>query len=333
MLLAQIARQASSSTRSCSTDWASPPPAQEVLHGQVGERLRGSLQRRNGGGVPVGGQQGEAVEQQVEGARAPGRGGSAGRRGRSRRRRPLQRRARRGPPLPRRPGRSRARAPGRTARAAWPRSAAAEAASLPRPDAKATLAAHQIHAGALEPVERSGFGRGRQLERCRRTRRPGSSPAPRSASAPRAAPDRRELGGSLRNAAAAATPPRACARPAERSSSAATSSSGPGVARARCQARRSGSVSATVARPAHGARGAVVGGGRAIGGGPDERVRELDAPAQLEQPAVLRRARRREVDPERPAARCSSTGSPRGSAAAVRTSSRVSDGSSWRRRT
>ena len=44
----------------------------------------------------------------------------------------------------------------------------------------------------------------------------------------------------------------------------------------------------------------VVRGGRAVGGGPDERVRELDAPAQLEQPAVLRRAGRREVDPERP---------------------------------
>ena len=41
-------------------------------------------------------------------------------------------------------------------------------------------------------------------------------------------------------------------------------------------------------------------GGRAVGGGPDQRVRELDAPAQLEQPAVLGRARCREVDPERP---------------------------------
>jgi hypothetical protein len=41
-------------------------------------------------------------------------------------------------------------------------------------------------------------------------------------------------------------------------------------------------------------------GGRAVGGGPDQRVRELDAPAQLEQPAVLCRARCREVDPESP---------------------------------
>ena len=44
----------------------------------------------------------------------------------------------------------------------------------------------------------------------------------------------------------------------------------------------------------------VVGGCRAIGGGPDERVRELDAPAQFEQPAVLCRARGRDVDPQRP---------------------------------
>ena len=44
----------------------------------------------------------------------------------------------------------------------------------------------------------------------------------------------------------------------------------------------------------------VVGGGRAVGGGPDQRVRELDPPAQLEQPAVLCRTRRREVDPEHP---------------------------------
>jgi hypothetical protein len=49
------------------------------------------------------------------------------------------------------------------------------------------------------------------------------------------------------NAAAAASPPRACARSADCSSSAATSSSGPGAAWARCQARRSGSTSGSVA--------------------------------------------------------------------------------------
>ena len=45
-----------------------------------------------------------------------------------------------------------------------------------------------------------------------------------------------------RKAAPAARPPRACARSAERSSSAATSSSSPAVACARCHARRSGSA-------------------------------------------------------------------------------------------
>ena len=82
----------------------------------------------------------------------------------------------------------------------------------------------------------------------RRTRRPGGWPARPPARARRGAPDRRSARRQRwRNAAAAASPPRACARPADRSSSAATSSLGPGVARARCQARRSGSVSGSVA--------------------------------------------------------------------------------------
>ena len=57
-----------------------------------------------------------------------------------------------------------------------------------------------------------------------------------------------------RNAAAAAMPPRPCARPAERISSAATSSSGAVAACARCQARRSGSARGRWRRPAHGGR-------------------------------------------------------------------------------
>jgi len=44
----------------------------------------------------------------------------------------------------------------------------------------------------------------------------------------------------------------------------------------------------------------VIRGGGAIGGGPDQRVRELDPPAHLEQPDVLGRGRRGQVDPERP---------------------------------
>ena len=50
-----------------------------------------------------------------------------------------------------------------------------------------------------------------------------------------------------RNAAAAARPPRACARPADCSSSAATGSLGPAAAVARCHARRSGSTLRSVA--------------------------------------------------------------------------------------
>ena len=49
------------------------------------------------------------------------------------------------------------------------------------------------------------------------------------------------------NAAAAASPPRALARPADCSRASAMSSSGPGLPRARCHARRSGSTSGSVA--------------------------------------------------------------------------------------
>ena len=87
-----------------------------------------------------------------------------------------------------------------------------------------------------------------------------------------------------RNAAAAASPPRAWARLADRSSSAATRSLGPGVARARCQTRRSGSVSGSVASAsARCTRWRISLRGRAIGGGSDERMRELDARPDLEQ--------------------------------------------------
>ena len=44
---------------------------------------------------------------------------------------------------------------------------------------------------------------------------------------------------------------------------------------------------------------AVVGGGRAVGGGADEWVCELDAPTDVEQPGVHRRAGRSQVDAER----------------------------------
>ncbi len=103
-----------------------------------------------------------------------------------------------------------------------------------------------------------------------------------------------------RKAAAAAMPPRACARPAERSSSAATSSSGPEVARARCQARRSGSLSGIGRigeRTVHAV--AVLCRRRSVGGRSHERMRELDPAADREQPGVDRRVDSRHVDLER----------------------------------
>jgi len=103
-----------------------------------------------------------------------------------------------------------------------------------------------------------------------------------------------------RNAAAAATPPRL--RPASRAFQLSGDlligpQGGPGP------------VPGLPVRvgPGHGGLGQrpvyaapVFRGGRAVGGGPDQRVRELDSPAELEQPAVLCRARRRQVDPEHP---------------------------------
>ena len=53
--------------RAC--DRGHPAPPQDVLHGDIDERLRCGLQHRSGDGVSLGGQQREAVEQEVEGTR------------------------------------------------------------------------------------------------------------------------------------------------------------------------------------------------------------------------------------------------------------------------
>ena len=47
-----------------------PAPPQDILHRDVGKRCRCPLQHRSRGGVPVGAQQGEPVEQQVERTRS-----------------------------------------------------------------------------------------------------------------------------------------------------------------------------------------------------------------------------------------------------------------------
>ena len=160
----------------------------------------------------------------------------------------LRRGLRRRTPRPMRSGRSGARVPGRTARAASRPSAAAAERRCRQPEAKATSAAQQIRPA------RVGTRRAAPASAVATSPRAASNaPAWKLACAAASARSARRAGSTVsatarcRNAAAAATPPRACARPAERSSSAATSSSGPGVAWARCQARRSGSVSGSVA--------------------------------------------------------------------------------------
>ena len=199
------------------------------------------------------------------------------------------------PPRPTPPGRSRGpdlRSNGSSALAAIISSGGSVASEA---RGEGDMGPHQVDAGALELVERPGLGSAQQCRARRRTRRRGDWPARPSAPARRAAPDRRSMrprvGGTRRRRRA---PPRACARPAERSSSSATSSLGPGVARARCQARRSGSVSGSVASaraPMHAVT--VVVGRRTVGGGSDERMRELDACPDLDQPGFHRRVRRR----------------------------------------
>ena len=102
-----------------------------------------------------------------------------------------------------------------------------------------------------------------------------------------------------RNAAAAARPPRRCARSAECAISAATASSGVAVACARCQARRSGSRTGSVAvgeRPVHVAP--VARCRRAVDRRADERMREAHARAELDQPGVLGRPAGLAADPE-----------------------------------
>ena len=99
-----------------------------------------------------------------------------------------------------------------------------------------------------------------------------------------------------RNAAAAASPPRPCARSAERAISAATASSGVAVACARCHARRSGSsdrVGRVGERPVHVAAVARV--RRAVDRRADERMRKRTRKPSSINPAASagRRPRRR----------------------------------------
>ena len=121
-------------------------------------------------------------------------------------------------------------------------------ASLPASRGEGELRAQPLQPGALQLVERPSS---RQPPAA--SEPPSGAPASCLACAAVSSRWARRAGSGVslaarsRNAAAAARPPRARARSAERSSSAATSSSGASVAWARCQARRSGSSSGSVA--------------------------------------------------------------------------------------
>jgi hypothetical protein len=121
----------------------------------------------------------------------------------------------------------------------------------------------------------------------------------RQARAARGALDRASVRPSALGTRAAASPPRACARPAERSSSAATSSSWPWVACARCQARRSGSRSGSVTSantPVHALP--IKRGRRAVCRRSHQRMTEAHAGADREQLCSRSRLQRRHRDPE-----------------------------------
>ena len=321
---AVVVPQASSPPASPASPSAAPPPRRP----RARERGDRAPQHGRRGGAPVGEDQRQAVQQQVaRSAAVPAGRARPPRRGRRRAGcRPRSPAGRRTAPRPTRRGTCRARAARRASRASSPPGAAAagrrrrgSGRTRPRP--------------AADP---RGPARARRAARPRRppaARGPTSNaPAPRLAWAAASARSARRAGSPVsatarcRNAAAAARPPRACARPAERSSSRATSSSGPAAAAARCHARRSGSTSRSVAsrqrqvgRPAL-RRAAPTGTRPSAPSG----WRNVTRSPSASSPSVASTAE--SAIPRRSQARCRSSGSPTGSAAATSSSRRASLG-------
>ena len=158
-----------------------------------------------------------------------------------------------------------------------------------------------------------------------------NAPAPRLAWAASSALSARRPGSPVsaaarrRNAAAAAWPPRAFARPAESSSSRATSSSGSATEAARCHARRSGSTFRSVTCAS--AKWAARRSGASADPYTAERAsgwRNVTRSSTDSNPSVASTAT--SVIPSRSHARCRSTGSPTGSAAATSRRRRASSG-------
>ena len=310
-----------------------PSPPQDVLDRDADELVRGTLQGRRGSRVPVG-------DQQPRGRRAADRA-DVGRRAAGEclhRAADLEEHAlpcdasRRSPPRPTPPGTSRGRGPWQRARGRGPPSTGAG-----------------VRRFRSRRRRRRGPGRGppspartrrSDVLRCspgagvqRRTRRPGSWPAPRRARAGRDGsgrrPARTPAGGMPR-------PPRVRREPARGRRSARAlrppPRSGPAVARERCHARRSGSVSGSVtsasARWTRWRSSLVAeryAADRTSGWANSTRAPTLSSPASTAGPIAATSS------PSVSAARWRSTTSPSGSAAAASTRSRVSGGSSTRR--
>ena len=177
-----------------------------------------------------------------------------------------------------------ARHPGAAASA---RPAAAAAARRYPAAGRTRSAPHPLHVRVAELAERSDLRRYQQglrggeisrrvLRLGRRQRREARSPG--SGVSATARPQ---------NAADAATPPRRRARSAELMSSAATPSSGPAVACARCQARRSGSTPGISHRGECGMGGSPVRNrGRPVDGRTHQRMPEPHVHAELQQASL-----------------------------------------------
>ena len=220
---ALIACQLSSSQSTLRRHRRQPAPAEVLLRGDLvgGEGARRPPQHRRRRGASLGDQRGEAVEQQVgRTRRVRRRGGGPARPARPRagcRRWPA---ARRTAPRPTRRGRSRARARGSSGSrrlAALQQQRRRVAPDARRRTRSVRAAAPRGRAGARRAARPRPWPAARAP---RRTRPPAGWPARRPARGPPVAPGRRVSATErCRNAAAAASPPRACARPADRSSS------------------------------------------------------------------------------------------------------------------
>ena len=190
-----------------------PAPPQDVVERDVGERVeRRAADVGAAAAWPSVISSASPSSSRSSGSGAPVGGGSAWTARQISRRMPGPRRIRPSPPRPTRPGRSRGRDPGRTARALWRPSAAAveRRCRSPRRRRRGPAPGRPVPVGSRRAV--------RPRPSPRRPSAASNAPAWRLAWAAASARSPRRAGSSVsatarwRNAAAAASPPRACAR-------------------------------------------------------------------------------------------------------------------------